>query len=72
MVFLLRATLLAPEADQSLDITIELKPKRPRAEMLLEVTTDTEKKEYKIRRSKEETIRGVPNEKMCVLTFFPL
>ena len=38
--------------------------------MLLEVTTDTEKTEYKIRRSKEETISRVSKEKMCVLNCF--
>ena len=37
--------------------------------MLLEVTTDTEKKEYKIRRGKDAIIRRVSNEKMCVLIF---
>ena len=39
--------------------------------MLLEVTTDTEKKEYKIRRRKEETSLRVFNEKMlCAQLFF--
>lgn len=60
---------LAPRINQPLDITIELKNKRPDAKMLLEVTVDTERKMYEIRRSKEKTIRRVSKDKVYVYKF---
>lgn len=55
-----------PRINQPLDITIELKNKRPDAKMLLEVTAGTEERKYEIRRSREKTIRRISNNKMYV------
>ena len=58
------ASLLAPEADQTLDITIEFKGERPDAEMQLKVTADIKEAKYKIRKSKERIIRRISHQKM--------
>lgn len=68
MVLLLRITLLAPDADRSPDITIELKDKRPDAKMQLKVTADVKEVKCGVRRLGEKTIQRVSHDKMYVFT----
>ena len=56
--------LIAPDFDQEVDITIELKGKRPDRKRQLKVSADVKEEKYELRRNEDGIIRRVSERRM--------
>lgn len=64
MVFFRCTLAITPDPYYYADVVIELEIGRPEVKMQLKITADTNERKYKVRKSKERTIRRISNGKM--------